>query len=166
MTTQTKTEKILTPEIRKQADALLKKYETKRASILEVLHLVQEKHGFISLEAEAAVADYLELPAIDVREVVSFYTLYYTKPKAKTRLLVCRTLACDLLGARDMVKHLEEKLGIKSGEMTKDGKFSIAEVECLGACELAPMMQLNDDEFIGCLNKNKLDDIIDGKHKS
>lgn len=151
---------IFTAELKTKADALVAKYETKRASLLEVLHLVQEHHGYVSVAAEEAVANYLGIAPIDVHEVVTFYTLYYRSPKAKTRFNVCRTLSCALAGSRDMVKHLEEKLGVKSGAKDPAGKCSIQEVECLGACELAPMLQLNDDEFVGNLTKAKIDELI------
>lgn len=152
--------KIFTPEFKKKTDAILPNYETKRATLLEILRMVQEEYGFITLETEQEVAEYLGIAAIDVREVMTFYTLYYEKPRAKTRLNVCRTLSCSMLGADDMIQHLEKKLGIKAGQQSPDGKFSLAAVECLGACELAPMMQLNDDAFIGCLTKQKLDEVI------
>ena len=151
---------IFTSEFKKKTDELLMRYETKRATLLEVLHMVQEEYGFITLESEKEVAEYLGIAPIDVREVMTFYTLYYEKPRAKTRFNVCRTLTCSLLGAEDVLDHLEQKLGIKAGQQTADGKFSLSKVECLGACELAPMMQLNDKDFIGCLTKQKLDDLL------
>jgi len=153
-------ETIITPDLKMKLDALVAKYETKRASLLEVLHLVQEHHGYVSILAEEAVANYLGIAPIDVHEVVTFYTLYYRKPKAKTRFNVCRTLSCSLAGSRDVVKHLERKLGVKSGDKNPGGSCSIQEVECLGACEIAPMLQLNDDEFFGNLTKEKLDALI------
>ena len=151
---------IFTPEIKKKADAILARYETKRASILEILRLLQEEYGHISLKAEETVAEYLEIPAIDVREVMTFYSLFYDKPKAKTRFHICRTLSCSLRGAEEMIRHLESKLGIKAGETTPDGKFSLHKVECLGACEIAPMLQLNDSEYIGPLTKEKVEELI------
>ncbi len=151
---------IFTPEIKIKADAIVAQYETRRASILEILRLLQEHYGHITLEMEEAAAHYLEIPAINVREVMTFYSLFYSEPKAKTRFQVCRTLTCALLGGEEMVKHLQEKLGIKPGEKTADGKFSIQTVECLGACEIAPMMQLNDKEYIGPLTKEKIDELL------
>ena len=112
---------------------------------------------------EEAIAGYLGIVPIDVREVVTFYTLYYTKPKAKTRLNVCHTLTCSLLGADDLIKHMEDKVGCKAGQQTPDGKFEIKRVECLGACEFAPMMQVNDDKYEHNLTKEKVDQIIEGK---
>ena len=122
--------------------------------------MLQEHHGHISLETELAVAEYLQIPPIDVREVMTFYTLFYDKPKAKLRFNVCRTLTCDLLGANGIIRYLEERLGVKEGEMAQDKSCSLAAVECLGACEIAPMMQLNDEEFIGNLTKEKIDEIL------
>jgi NADH-quinone oxidoreductase E subunit len=151
---------VFTEEIKAKADDIVARYKTRRASMLEILRLMMEQYGHITLEIESAVAAYLDVPAIDVREVVTFYTLYYTKMKAKTRLCVCRTLSCSLRGSDEIIQHLQEKLGIKPGQTTPDGKFSLETVECLGACETAPMMQLNDDEFIGELTKDKVDALI------
>ena len=153
-------EKIFTPEIKQKADTILARYETKRASILEILRLLQENYGHISLEMEQAVAAYLEIPAIDVREVVTFYTLFYQKPKAKTRFNVCRTLPCMLAGGDEIIQYFEEKLGLKPGQMTQDGEFSLETVECLGACEIAPMLQFNDEEYAGNLTKEKIDEMV------
>ena len=157
--------KIFTSEFKQKADAIVSKYETRRASILEVLRLIQEDYGFISLDAEKEAAEYLGIPAIDVREVMTFYSLFYGKPKAETRFQICRTLSCSLLGADEILRCFEERLGIKAGGMTPDGKFSLQTVECLGACEIAPMMQLNDKEFIGPLTKKKAEEVIKASQK-
>ncbi len=154
-------DKIFTPELRKKADELVAKYENKRAPILMVLRMVQDHHGFVSPEAEKAVAQYLGLPEIDVHEVVTFYTLFHTKPRAKTEFHICRTLTCSLLGADKVVKCAEERLGIKSGQTTKDGAFSVDQVECLGACEIGPMLQVNDGEFYGPLTPEKMAQLIE-----
>lgn len=151
---------VFNAELKTKADAIVARYETKRASILEILRLLMEHYGHITLEMEEAVAQYLEIAPIDVREVMTFYTLFYTRPKAKTRFHVCRNLSCALLGSNAILRHLEEKLKIKPGEMTPDGQFSLHTVECLGACELAPMMQLNDSEYVGFLTQEKMDAIL------
>lgn len=157
--------KYFTDELIKKADAIVARYEQSRAALLEILHLVMEVHGFINLEAEEEVAAYMGLPAIQVREVMSFYTLYYTKPRAQVRLNVCRTLACTLQGGDELISHCEKKLGLKPGQTSPDGKFGFQTVECLGACEIAPMMQLNDHHFIGNLTKEKIDAVIAGTLK-
>lgn len=153
---------IFTPELRQKADAVVAEYETRRAPLLEILRLVQEHGGHITKEAELAVAEYLGLPAIDVREVMTFYTLFYDKPKAKTRFHVCRTLPCMLAGGGGILKYFEEKLGLKPGERTADGQYSLETVECLGACEIAPMMMMNDSEYVGPLTREKIDELVKG----
>src|SRR5215211_5977892 len=148
-----------TPEFKEKADKILNQYETKRASILMILRLIQEEYGHITREAEEEVAAYLQIPVIDVREVMTFYTLFYDKPKAKNRFAVCRTLSCTLLGAEDIIKYLETKLGIKAGQTGADAPCSISKVECLGACEIAPMLQYNDGPFYGNLTREKIDEL-------
>lgn len=152
--------KIFTPEIKTKADAIVRRYALKRAAMLEVLRLLADSYGPITLEMEKAVAGYLEVPAIDVREVMTFYTLIHKMPKAKRRFCVCRSLSCALQGGEEILKYLEQKLGIKAGEKTEDGKFSIETAECLGACEIAPMMQVDDEEYVGPLTKEKIDELI------
>ena len=151
---------IFTPEIKTKADAIVGRYTTRRAAMIEILRLLAEAHGHITLETEKAVADYLQVPAIDVRAVMTFYTLFHKTPKAQRRFCVCRSLSCALQGGEDILKYLEQKLGIKAGEKTGDGAFSLEAVECLGACEMAPMMQVNDDEYVGPLTKEKIDELM------
>jgi len=156
-------EAIFNAKIKKQADEIVARYEQRRAAMLEVIRLLMDHYDHITPEIESAIAGYLEVPAVDVREIVTFYTLYYRKPRAKTRICVCRTLSCALRGSKEISAYLQEKLGIKPGEITKDGKFSLEEVECLGACEKAPMMQVSDDQYVGPLDKEKIDEIIKKK---
>ena len=151
---------IFTPEIRTKADAIVARYASKRAGMLEVLKLLADHFGSITPEIEARAAEYLEVPAIDVREVVTFYTLLRQTPKAKRHFCVCRSLSCALRGGEEVLKYLEQKLGIKAGEKTADGKFSIETAECLGACEMAPMMQVDDKEYVGPLTKEKIDELM------
>lgn len=151
---------IFTPDILSAADKILARYETKRASILEILRLLQEHYGFMSTEVQQAAAHYLELPEIDVLEVVTFYSLLYKRKKAKNILRVCHTLSCSLLGAEEIIQYLEKRLGVKTGELTPDGLFEIERAECLGACELAPMMQVNDGDYVGPLTREKIDELI------
>ena len=140
------------------------KYEQKRAALLPVLHYVQHKEGLISPEAQENIAQYLEIPVVHVYEAVTFYHLFRQTKKGKCHFSVCQTTSCALRASEAIVEHLQERLGIKSGETTPDGKFSLSLVECLGACETAPVMQVNG-EYCGCLNKKKIDEII-GKNSS
>ena len=125
-----------------------------------MLHCVQEKESLISPESEQKIAQYLNIPVVHVHEVVSFYHLFHQTKKGKCHFSVCQTTACALLGAEEMIEHLKKRLDIKPGETTSDGKFSLSVVECLGACEIAPMMQFNK-EYKGFLNKKQLDELID-----
>jgi NADH-quinone oxidoreductase E subunit len=149
-----------TPEFKQKLDKIVSQYEDKRAALLPVLHAIQEKDGMISHAAEQAAGDLLGVPVVHVHEVVSFYHLFHQSKKGKCHFSVCQTTACALLGAEDIIGHLKARLGIKAGETTQDGKYSLSVVECLGACEIAPMMQLNK-EYKGHLNKKMIDEIID-----
>ena len=145
-------------------DKITSQYEQKRAALLPLLHLVQGKKGIITPESEKEIAEYLGIPVVHVHEVVSFYHLFRQKPQGKCHFSVCQTTACALRGAEDIIEHIQKRLDIESGETTPDGKFSLGVVECLGACEIAPMMQCNED-YVGLLNKKKIDEIIDkGSH--
>ena len=150
----------MTTDFLQELDKITSRYEDKRAALLPVLHFVQEKEGLISLESEKEIAQYLGIPVVHVHEVVSFYHLFHQKRKGKCHFSVCQTTSCALLGAEEIIEHLRKRLGIKSGETTPDGKFSLSVVECLGACEIAPMMQFNK-EYKGFLNKKKIDELID-----
>jgi NADH-quinone oxidoreductase subunit E len=139
---------------------VLTRYPTRRAAILPVLWLCQERHGWISRGAIEAVAARLgESPAY-VEGVVSFYTMFYTAPPARYVLQVCETLSCAVCGATSLVHHLEEKLGIKPGEKTADGVFQLVGVQCLGACGSAPVVQVNDDYYEN-LTIERLDALLD-----
>lgn len=153
---------IFTSEVKQKADQICSQYPVKRAAALPVMHLVQETYGSISAEAELEIADYFQIPAADVRELMTFYTLFYSKPKGKCHVQMCRTLSCALKGAKELAQYVEEKLGIKSGETTSDGLFSFDRVECLGACEMAPMAKVNK-EFAGPLTKEKLEVLLQAK---
>ena len=146
-------------ELKQQLDKIVSQYEQKRAALLPVLHAVQEKEGFISPEAEGKIGEYLDIPVVHVHEVVSFYHLFHQEKKGKCHFSVCQTTACALRGSDEIIKYIKEKLNLKAGETTADGKFSLSVVECLGACEIAPIMQHNKD-YVGCLTKEKIDEMI------
>lgn len=136
-------------------------YPRKEAAILPVLHLTQKEFGCISEEEEKRVAEILELKPIQVREVVTFYTMFNQKPIGKYHIQVCSNLSCSLMGAESLIDYLKEKLGIGLGETTPDKKFTLSSVECLGACEMAPSLMVNFD-YHGNLDKEKIDKILSG----
>jgi NADH-quinone oxidoreductase subunit E len=127
---------------------------------LPLLHCVQEKEGLITPQTESNMAEYLGIPVVHVHEVVSFYHLFHQQKIGKYHFSVCQTTACALRGSEDVIAYIEERLKLKPGEVTPDGKFSLSVVECLGACELAPVMQGNK-EYKGFLDKQRIDEIID-----
>jgi len=149
-----------TPENQKRFKDILSRYPRKRAAMLPTLHLAQEQNGHISPEVEEFVAGQLEVPVVDVREVLSFYTLFFDKEMGRHHIRVCCSLSCWLKGSDEVTAYLREKLGIESGEVTEDGRISWEGVpDCLGACEIAPMMQV-DKYFEGDLTREKIDEIV------
>ncbi|HLF48979.1 MAG TPA: NADH-quinone oxidoreductase subunit NuoE [Methylomirabilota bacterium] len=136
-------------------------YPDKRGALLPVLHLAQDAFGYISLEVEERVAALFGLTAAHVHEVVTFYTLYFQQPKGRHVVSVCHNLSCHLLGAKTIVDHLTQRLGVEVGETTPDGRITLQSVECLCACEQAPMMQV-DDRYLGNLTPAKVDLILGG----
>jgi NADH-quinone oxidoreductase subunit E len=132
-----------------------------KSALLPVLHLAQaEFDGWLSAPTMDLVAEVLEIEPIEVYEVASFYSMYNLKPVGKCLLEVCRTSSCWLLGAEDIVRHLEKTLGIKEGETTADGMFTIKTVECLGSCGTAPMMQCGA-QFHENLTFEKVDSLLE-----
>lgn len=135
--------------------------ERKQSAVMAALRIVQEERNHLTVELMDAIAEYLDMPAISVYEVATFYSMYDLKPVGRHKICVCTNISCMLCGAEDVVKHLEEKLGIKVGEVTPDGKFSIKEVECLAACAGAPMFQIGK-KYYENLTPQKIDEILAG----
>lgn len=149
-----------TPALKKRIEGVLAHYPNKQAGLLPVLRLVQSEKGFISAEDERIVAALLGLRPIKVREVVTFYTLFARKPLGKFHIQVCSNLSCSLAGGEKILEHLKARLGIRIGQTTPDGKYTLTEVECLGACEQAPCMMVNFD-YYGNLDPEKIDRILE-----
>ncbi|MGI4752932.1 MAG: NADH-quinone oxidoreductase subunit NuoE [Janthinobacterium lividum] len=145
------------------AEDIIKKYppEGKRSAILPLLDLAQRQNGgWLPVPAIEYVANMLEMPYMRAYEVVTFYTMFNLKPVGKNHIQVCTTTPCWLRGSDDIMKTCKEKLGIKDKEVTKDQKFSLIEIECLGACVNAPVVQINDDYYED-LTPEKMEAIID-----
>ena len=121
------------------------RYPTKVALLLPALHAAQDEYGWLPPEVLDEIAGYIGIHPAQVREVASFYTMYNLKPVGKHHLKICTNVACLLQGADQLVHHCEKKLGIQCGDTTKDGKFTLMEEECLGACGTTPAMMLNND---------------------
>ncbi|MBI4239235.1 MAG: NADH-quinone oxidoreductase subunit NuoE [Deltaproteobacteria bacterium] len=150
-----------TPAQRDQIEQLCARYPTRRAALLPVLWIVQAQEGWVSAEAMEAVAQVLDITPAAVYEVVTFYTMYERRPCARHHLQVCRTLSCWLRGAKQLTKYLEGKLGVRVGGQTPDGRFQLSEVECLGSCGTAPMMQVNGRDYYENLTPEQVDKLLD-----
>lgn len=139
--------KILTQDIKNKIDALKEHFPKgrQRSAIIGALHLIQYKNdGYLSPELMGEVADYIDVPAMQVYEVATFYSMFNTKPVGRNNVAICTNISCMLRGANEIVDHVEKKLGIKLGESTKDGRiFLKKEEECLAACCGAPMVMVN-----------------------
>ena len=125
--------------------ALVERYPAARSALLPVLHMAQDDFGYLSMEVQQLVADTLGVRLMAVREVVTFYTMFREQPCGKYLLEVCTNAGCMLNGANELVAHMCETLGIRVGETTPDGMFTVTEVECAGACAGAPVVQINNE---------------------
>src|SRR5437764_1565755 len=148
------------PQSKQQIDRLLMQYPTKQAALLPVLHVAQDQFGYLPDEALELVAKTLELPPAHVFGVITFYTMFHREKHARNELLVCTNVSCMLRGAYDILHHIERRLGVKPGETTPDGAFTLVEEECLAACANAPMMICGDDYFLD-LTPAKVDAALD-----
>jgi len=146
-------------ELEPRAKEIIQRYDHRRAATLPLLWLVQESYGWISPEAERWVGSLVGTTVSHVREVVSFYSMYRTTPAGKREIRVCTSLPCLLRGANEALHEIEERLSIRPGETTPDGELTLTEVECLCACEIAPMAQL-DEQFVGPLDQGTIDTLV------
>jgi len=137
------------------------KYPKRKSMLVPALHIAQEHFGWISDEAVAAVAEFLELSPNYVKGDASFYTMFFMDKPGKHVIQVCHNVSCYLEGAEDIVAHLERKLGIKCGGTTPDGKFSLVTVECLGACGRGPVVQINNREYHEYMTIEKIDSLLE-----
>jgi NADH-quinone oxidoreductase E subunit len=138
---------------------LLTHYPTKRAAMLPTLHLAQEQNGYISRHVMEYVAELLEVSPAQVQDVVSFYPMFFEHPVGKHIIRVCKTLPCMLCNCRQVLDHMRQKLGVDPDETTPDGAFTLLEVECLAACDRAPVMMVND-ELYGNLTPEAVDKVL------
>jgi NADH-quinone oxidoreductase E subunit len=135
---------VISAETRGKIDEEIARYPVRRGALLPALHLVQRELGCVSPETAAEVAGIFELRPVEVMEVVSFYNMFHSTPRARHEVNVCTNLPCSLRGARVLLAQLEAHLGIRSGESTSDGRIALGHEECLGACAYAPMMRIGD----------------------
>jgi NADH-quinone oxidoreductase subunit E len=136
------------------------RYPDQRSAIMPALLIAQREHGHLPGQVLEEVADILGVERIWVYELATFYTLFHTEPVGMFHLQLCDNVSCMLCGAEDLLKHLETALAIRKGDTTPDGLFTLSSVECLGACEMAPVMQVGDD-YHGALDVAQIDALLD-----
>ena len=153
---------LITRESRAEIDQWVAKYpvESKRSAVMAALRIVQDQNGgWLTSDLIDAVADYLAMPSIAVYEVATFYSMYELEPVGRHKICLCTNVSCMLCGSDDILAYLQKKLGIGFGETTPDGRFTLKEVECLGACGGAPMMQIHN-KYYENLTLERIDEIL------
>jgi len=155
---------LISDESRADIDLWVAKYpaDRKQSAVMSALRILQDQNGgYLTEDLMDAVAEYLGMEPIAVYEVATFYSMYELEAVGKHKICVCTNISCMLCGSDDVVKHLENRLGIKLGETSSDGRFTLKEVECLGACVDAPMFQIGDT-YYEKLTPETIDKILDG----
>ena len=148
------------PEVEAEIDRHLAKYPVARSAILPLMFIVQRERGYLDPPGVLYLANRLKVRVTDIWEVATFYSMIHTEPIGKYHIQVCRTLSCKIRGAGKVTEHCAKKLGIGVGETTADGRFTLSEVECLGSCGTAPMLQVNFD-YHENLTPEKIDQVLD-----
>jgi len=150
---------MFTSEELQKVEEIKKRYPQSKAALMPVLYIAQEKFGYLSLDTIKYVADLLNVPHSHALGVVSFYTMFHTKPVGKYHIQVCTNVSCMLCGGEHLYEHISHKLGIGNHGVTPDGRFSLEEVECMGACGGAPMIAINDDYYEN-ISTEKIDELL------
>ena len=132
-----------------------------QSAVMACLSIVQQEEGWVSAQAEKAVAEYLGMPPIAVAEVTTFYNMYNQRPLGKFKLNVCTNLPCQLRNGQQALEHLCRRLGVEEGGTTADGLFTVQKTECLGACADAPVMLVNDRQMVSFMSNDRLDALVD-----
>jgi NADH-quinone oxidoreductase subunit E len=135
--------------------------DQKQSAVMACLAIVQQEQGYVSSDSEKAIAEHLGMAPMAVREVTTFYNMYNQRPVGKYKLNVCTNLPCQLRDGQKALHHLESKLGIRMGETTSDGLFTLQQSECLGACGDAPVMLVNDRTMCSFMSNERLDQLVD-----
>lgn len=151
--------RVLSQQLLDEIELLCGRYPTRLAALIPALHLVQKQFGHISNDAELDLADKLDVPPTRVREVVTFYTMFYDRPVGKHVVKICRNLACQLRGADRIMDHAKKVLNVEFGETTPDGRITLEHEECLASCGTGPMLWCND-HFVENLDEQKLETFL------
>ncbi len=154
---------MLSPASLAQIDQEIVKYPSnqRQSAVMSALRIAQVEKGWLAIETMDFIADYLGMPAIAVYEVATFYNMYNTVPTGKYKVTLCTNISCMLMGAPEMAEHLKQRLGCGFGETTADGKFTLKEGECMGACGDAPLCLINNHRMESFLTAEKIDTILE-----
>ena len=154
---------VLSPEALAKIDKAVAKYppEEKQSAVMAALTIAQDEKGWLATETMDFVAKYLDMPPVAVYEVASFYTMYDLKPVGRHKLTICTNLPCALQGATTTAQYLKQKLGVGFGETTPDGRFTLKEGECMGACGDAPVLIRNNKHMLCAMSNEKIDKLIE-----
>jgi len=155
----------LSEESKKRLKGLEGVFPDKQSVVLPVIHIIYDQFGYIEKQAVKEAAGLMNISDVYFEEASSFYTMFPLKPVGKYLIQVCQNISCTLMGAEGLISYLDEKHGIKLGETTEDGLFTLVTVECLGSCDTAPMMQIND-KYYESLTRAKVDEIIENLRNS
>ncbi len=150
---------MLTPEEMAEIEAEYTHYRQKRAACVEALKAVQRRRGWVSDESLSDLADFMEMTTDELDSIATFYNLIFRKPVGRHILLVCTSVSCWVMGYEQILDHIQERLGIGLGETTADGRFTLLPNVCLGACDLAPAVMI-DEDLHGNLDTQKIDEIL------
>lgn len=153
---------MLSSDALRRIDREVAKYppERKQSAVMAALIIAQDEKGWLSTETMDAVAGYLGMPSVAVYEVASFYAMYNLEPVGRFKLTICTNLPCGLQGALEAADHIKSRLGIGFNETTPDGRFTLKEGECFGACAMAPVLLVNNKRMCDCLSKDKIDALL------
>ncbi len=153
-------EKCVDKKVREETNKILKKYPKQKDELIAILNDIQEKFGYIPKQAQMEVSKYLEITMAEIYGVITFYSRFTLTPKGKYNISVCLGTACYVKGSQKILDRVKERLKIEPGEVTEDGKFSIDEVRCVGACGLAPVFMVNEEVY-GNATVQMLDQVLD-----
>lgn len=154
---------MLSAEAQKHIDREVAKYppDQKQSAVMAALAIAQGEHGYLSPELMHSVADYLGMPAVAVQEVATFYTMFNTSPVGRCKVTICTNLPCQLGGAGEAADYIKSKLGIGFNETTPDGRFTLKEGECMGACADAPVLLVNNKRMCSFMSREKIDQLLE-----
>lgn len=153
-------EKCVEQKVRKETEEILAQYRQEKDLLITILNDVQEKYGYIPKQAQMAISEYLSIPMAEIYGVITFYSRFTLAPKGKYNISICLGTACYVKGSQKLLDRAKERLKIEPGQVTPDGKFSIDDVRCVGACGLAPVFMVNDEVY-GNATVKQLDEVID-----